>query len=246
MRYTIFGIEVFLLALFAFEIQGKSKAKEETDVHAIVSRLEQKYKALESLKVSFTQTITNSRDDKPPLYKGTLYLKKGGKMFWDYKEPKFDIRQMRSNGDTLCMYFPNEKEAMFEDDFDRLKESTGISFLWGEGSLEKQFNVSLKEERDDVFVLSFIPREDDLGIRSMNLTVHKDTNLVREVVTTDVVNNENRIVFGNKPIINPELNSSLFSCSFGKDVTILNAKKNISHEPKEDSSHKSGMQKKSN
>ncbi len=231
-------VSIFIFTSFFSYLNAK------TNVHTIVEKLEKKYKSFTTLEVPFEQTITNKAYGKGITYTGALYLKKKGKMFWDYTSPKFDIKQIRSNGKKLCMYFPTEKEMTVEDNFDRLKETSGISFLWGEGNLEEQFSVTLQEETKNNYLLHFIPKDKEFEIDSMKVHIEKKSNLITELVTLDKGQNENRIIFTKKPRINKNMSDSLFSCTVGKGVTIRNKNKDIADETK-NTPDKSGLQKKS-
>ncbi len=220
--------------------------KPQENIHTIVDKLEKRYKSLNTFKGEFEQTITNSAYGEGIKYKGTLYLKKRGKMFWDYKEPQFDRKEIRSNGKTLCMYFPEEKEGMVEDNFDRLKETSGISFLWGEGSLEKQFDVMLQDQTKDLYVLYFIPKDKDFEIQSMTMTIQKKDSLITQITTVSEGRNENIIMFTGKPHINETISDSLFVCKFGKEVTIRNTHKDVNDEAEKNTPRQPGVQKKSN
>src|SRR3989338_5916569 len=175
-RQSPFNLELAymktILSIFVFT-SFFSYLGADTRVHTIVEKLEKKYKSFATLEVPFEQTITNRAYGKGITYTGTLYLKKKGKMFWDYTSPKFDIKQIRSNGKKLCMYFPNEQEMTVEDNFDRLKETSGISFLWGEGNLEEQFSVTLQEETKKNYLLQFIPHDKEFEIDSMKVHIEK-------------------------------------------------------------------------
>jgi len=69
-------------------------------------QFESSYREVRSLRAEFTQTYVLG--GRTRLESGTVYLARGGKMRWDYQQPKEKI--FLSDGKILLLYIPEEKQ----------------------------------------------------------------------------------------------------------------------------------------
>lgn len=69
-------------------------------------QFESSYREVRSLRAEFTQTYVLG--GRTRLESGTVYLARGGKMRWDYQQPKEKI--FLSDGRMLLLYIPEEKQ----------------------------------------------------------------------------------------------------------------------------------------
>jgi outer membrane lipoprotein carrier protein len=69
-------------------------------------QFESSYREVRSLRAEFTQTYVLG--GRTRLESGTVYLARGGKMRWDYQQPKEKI--FLSDGKMLLLYIPEEKQ----------------------------------------------------------------------------------------------------------------------------------------
>src|SRR5436305_4543769 len=70
----------------------------------VVRDLEGTYSRMIDLRAEFTQTAYNKSLNQTIPAQGTDYLKKGGKLRWESKEPT--PQQVDSDGKQLCVYTP--------------------------------------------------------------------------------------------------------------------------------------------
>jgi len=116
----------------------------------LLKQVERRYNHAETLQVRFSETYTGpgrpSRTES-----GTLYLRKPGRMRWDYSLPAGKL--FVSDGKMLYLYVPssNRVEKM------KLKESEDmrapLAFLLGKLNFEKDFqNVETKAEGNDTII----------------------------------------------------------------------------------------------
>ncbi len=126
MRFFLRLAFVLLLGTLAFT---------ETDVHKIAQAVDRRYNNLESLQAQFTETYRGAgmaRNES-----GTLFLKRPGKMRWDYTEPRPKL--FISDGHTAWFYVPGEQQVRRTsvkklDDF-----RSPLRYLLGKTKLEKEF-----------------------------------------------------------------------------------------------------------
>ncbi len=126
MRFFLRLAFVLLLGTLAFT---------ETDVHKIAQAVDRRYNNLESLQTQFTETYRGAgmaRNESGP-----LFLKRPGKMRWDYTEPRPKL--FISDGRTAWFYVPGEQQVRRTsvkklDDF-----RSPLRYLLGKTKLEKEF-----------------------------------------------------------------------------------------------------------
>lgn len=78
-----------------------------TQVIPILDGIEKRYNTTQTLQVNFTQTDTQKGRKRTA--KGTLYLRKPGKMRWEYTDPAGQL--FISDRDFIYSYYPDEKRA---------------------------------------------------------------------------------------------------------------------------------------
>ena len=105
-----------------------------------VRGVEGAYGRMTDLKADFTQTAFNKSLNQTIPASGTVYLKKGGKLRWEYAEPT--PQQIVSDGKTIWIYTPTLNQVNTGKAPDALSGPAG-SFLSGLGKLREHFEVRL-------------------------------------------------------------------------------------------------------
>ena len=106
------------------------------DLHKIADLVDKHYNSLNSLTTNFTESYKGggmTRNES-----GVMYLKKPGKMRWDYEQPT--KKMFLTDGKTAWFYVPGERQARRTsvkklDDF-----RSPLRYLLGKTKLEKEFN----------------------------------------------------------------------------------------------------------
>jgi outer membrane lipoprotein carrier protein len=104
------------------------------DVHDIAQKVDQRYNHLHTLRADFTETYTGAGMDRTE--SGTLWLKKPGKMRWDYRSPREKL--FLSDGKDAWFYIPGDRQVkrMPIKKLDDLRSPLG--FLLGKTRLERE------------------------------------------------------------------------------------------------------------
>src|ERR1700730_8720902 len=77
------------------------------DVHAVAQAVDNHYNHLQSLQTEFTETYQGTGVDRTE--SGTLWLKKPGKMRWEYRSPKEKL--FLSDGKDAWFYLPEDRQV---------------------------------------------------------------------------------------------------------------------------------------
>ena len=104
------------------------------DLHAIAHAVDEHYNHLRSLQADFTETYRGGGMDRAE--SGTLWLKKPGKMRWEYRSPRDKL--FLSDGKDAWFYVPGDKQAR-KTPVRKLEDlRSPLGFLLGKTKLEKE------------------------------------------------------------------------------------------------------------
>jgi outer membrane lipoprotein carrier protein len=107
------------------------------DVHAIAQAVDERYNHLHSLQADFTEIYRGAGMERTE--SGTLWLKKPGKMRWQYRSPREKL--FLSDGKDAWFYVPGERQVRRTavKKLDDLRSP--LAFLLGKTKLEKELQA---------------------------------------------------------------------------------------------------------
>jgi outer membrane lipoprotein carrier protein len=113
---------------------GLASATPAPDVHAIAQAVDERYNHLRSLQAEFTEIYRGAGMERTE--SGTLWLKKPGKMRWEYRSPREKL--FLSDGKDAWFYVPGERQVRRTavKKLDDLRSP--LAFLLGKTKLEKE------------------------------------------------------------------------------------------------------------
>jgi outer membrane lipoprotein carrier protein len=152
-------------------------------VHDIAQKVDQRYNHLHTLRADFTETYTGAGMDRTE--SGTLWLKKPGKMRWDYRSPREKL--FLSDGKDAWFYIPGDRQVkrMPIKKLDDLRSPLG--FLLGKTRLERELQgLSLATdvpslEAGDV-VLRGVPKNMADRVSEVLLEITPDHQIARIII----------------------------------------------------------------
>ena len=134
-RGLALGLQV--LALLAF--RGTAAAGQATPTaQDVAASLQKKYDTIRDFSTDFVHTHEGGVLKRKREERGTLLVKKPGKMRWNYKAP--DEKVFVSDGVRLTQYFADENRAVISAVPEN--DQAAVLFLAGRGSLTRDFTVS--------------------------------------------------------------------------------------------------------
>ncbi len=188
----------------------------------VVRDIEAAYSRMTDLRADFTQTAFNKSLNQTIPAQGAVYLKKGGKLRWEYKEPT--PQEIVSDGKKLWVYTPSLNQVNVGDAPDALAGPAG-SFLAGLGRLREQFNVRFlnpAQPRDagGNWVLDLTPKQPLPTLARLILSLEPRAWDVRAAVVYDQFENTVTMRF-TKVAINSSLPDRLFTFVAPKGVATV-------------------------
>ena len=177
----------------------------------VVAGLEGTYGRITDLKADFTQVSHNKSLGQDIKAEGTVYLKKGGKMRWDYKSPA--PQQIVSDGTSLWVYTP-ELNQVNKGDAPKALAGPAGSFLAGLGRVREEFTVRFlnpaqKTDAAGRYVLDLVPKAPTPLLTRLVLSIDPKDYIVRQAVLYDQLQNTVTMTF-TKVTPNAGLPDSLF------------------------------------
>ena len=162
-----------MLLLFAMLLVPAASAAD-VDVTKTLKGIEDRYNHIQTLQVNFAETYT-LRGRKLPAEKGTLFLRKPGRMRWQYTAPAGKL--FVSDGDFIYSYFPDQNRA----EKNKFKETEDLraplAFLLGKLDFQKDFREFIaKPQGADAFITA-IPRSDKLPYTEVSFLVAPDSTI---------------------------------------------------------------------
>ena len=104
------------------------------DIKSVAAAVDAHYNHLHTLEAEFTELYRGSGMERTE--SGTLWLKKPGKMRWEYRSPK--VKLFVSDGRDAWFYVPDDRQAR-KMDAKKLEDlRSPLAFLLGKTKLEKE------------------------------------------------------------------------------------------------------------
>src|SRR3990170_5589973 len=198
-----------LVACLALDAPVAAAAETLDDV---VRSLETVYARMLDLRADFSQQAFNKSLDQTIPARGTVYLKRGGKLRWEYAEPT--PQQIVSDGKKLWIYTPALGQVNVGEAPAALAGPAG-SFLAGLGRLREQFGVrflnpAVPRDGEGNWVLDLTPKQPLPTLARLILAVEPKAWEVRRAVVHDQFENTVTMRF-TKVAINAGLPDALFT-----------------------------------
>jgi len=187
-----------------------------------VRGLEGAYGKMNDLKAEFDQTAFNKSLNQSIPAKGTVYLKKGGKLRWEYADPT--PQQIVSDGKTLWIYTPALSQVNTGAAPEALSGPAG-SFLAGLGKVREHFtarflNPAEPRDKDGNVVFDLTPKQPLPTMARLVLSTDPRSWEVRKAVVYDQFENTVTMLF-RKITVNGGLPDSLFTFVAPKGVATV-------------------------
>jgi len=192
MRISRFRLAIILCLL----APGLRSSGASTDVKTLAAAVDGHYNHLRSLEAEFTEVYRGGGMERTE--SGTLWLKKPGKMRWEYRSPKDKL--FVSNGRDAWFYVPEDRQAR-KTAAKKLEDlRSPLAFLLGKTKLEKELQgLSLAPDVAPSgagnVVLRGVPQALAERISEIVLEVAPDHRIVR-IVIQDVDGSSTEYRFG--------------------------------------------------
>lgn len=192
---------------------------------SVARQMQAFYDRTADFQASFKQTYTDLAAGDTKVSVGKVYIKKPGKMRWDYyKEVKGKQtleKNMVSDGKVFWVY-EHEFKQVFKECIETSKLPTSVTFLMGQGNLLESFNATLDAaSTTERPVLKLIPKEPTPNYKELHFVIDGKTFQVLKTTIFDPYGNTNEIVFS-KVLFDKNLPDKGFQFEVPKGARQLN------------------------
>ncbi|MEK6665779.1 MAG: outer membrane lipoprotein chaperone LolA [candidate division NC10 bacterium] len=213
------GVAGIALVLVLALLPASSTAQ---SLEAVVAGVEGAYARLADLRADFIQQAFNKSLGQTIKAEGTVYLKRPGKMRWEYRAPA--PQQIVSDGQSLWVYTPELNQVNVGEAPRALAGPAG-SFLAGLGKVSEEFTVrflnpAAKTDEAGNLVLDLTPRRPTPVLTRLILSVDPREFLTRKAVLYDQFDNTVTMLF-TRVTVNPGLADRLFIFTPPKGVAVV-------------------------
>jgi outer membrane lipoprotein carrier protein len=206
-----------LLALFTIlTLPGITFA--ETSEQKALDAIQRQYEKIITFEADFSQRSYVKMMNQTQNVKGTVKIKKPGKMKWVYGTP--DTQVLISDGKFLWLYVPDEEQATKVPVESIYSSNTPALFLAGTGKLSKYFNVESVIEDNENILVSLVPKDEDQGPTRLILHANQKNYQITGSTVYDRLGNKTEIQF-NRIRINRDIPEEQFQLKAPPGVEIL-------------------------
>lgn len=174
------------------------------DVTKVLKDIEKRYNGVKTLQVSFEETY--KAQGRSRTESGDLYLRKPGRMRWEYSKPAGKL--FVSDGKNVYFYSPesNRAEKM------KLKETEDMrapmAFLLGRLDFDRDFGEYQSRAEGANLFITAIPKSDKMPYRQVSFVVSPDARIERLIVAGQDASTLEFAFY--RESVNPPINDKMF------------------------------------
>jgi outer membrane lipoprotein carrier protein len=213
----MFRIPVFFPLLAAVALaQGPNRPAGEA-----ARLIQQKYDKVRDFTADFTQTYQGGVLRKTSTEKGTLQVKKPGRMRWEYTSPEQKL--FVSDGQKIYSYIPADRQVIVSSVPTDDRATTAVLFLVGKGDLARDFNVSYAAAAaPDTIALKLDPKSRQADYDWLELVVDRESLQIRTLIAAEREGGRSTFQFSNYRE-NTGLADKIFTFKIPRGVDVVNA-----------------------
>ena len=207
-----------ILILFTLLILPAGTLFAETSEQQALDSIQRQYEKVSTFEADFTQRSYVKMMNQTQSVKGTVKIKKPGKMKWVYGAP--DTQILISDGKNLWLYVPEEEQATKVPVESIYSSNTPALFLAGKGKLTRSFNVESVSQENQNILVTLVPKNEDQGLARLILHADKKNYQITGSTVYDKLGNKTEIRFS-QIRINREIPEEQFQLKTPPGVEIL-------------------------
>jgi outer membrane lipoprotein carrier protein len=161
----------------------------------LAAAVQRRYAAVRDFTADFTQVYQGGVLRQKTTERGTLEVKKPGRMRWTYTAP--EKKEFVSDGTRLYSYLPADRQVIVSELPPGGGDTTAALFLAGRGDLTKDFTAALEGQDASIYRLTLTPRTRQQDFDTLTLHVRRDTLQIASLVAHDRQGGTSTFTFSN-------------------------------------------------
>jgi outer membrane lipoprotein carrier protein len=209
---------VFRCLLICSVVVSALTAAAPSTADALISKVEGHYNNAKTLSVHFEESYSLLGRKRPP-ESGTLTLRKGGKMRWDYLHPEGKL--FVSDGKTIFLYTSGDNRVEKLPLRDTEDMRAPLAFLLGKLEMKKEFRDFQVHEQPGGTLLSASAKNDRLPYKTVDMLIAGDGS-IRQLQVAGRDGSVLTYVFRDEKL-NIPLNDSIFHFTIPPGAEVVDA-----------------------
>lgn len=228
-RLSLFTI-VMLLAVSAPALPAEEEGDGQglKEVRELVKKVQERYDKIKDLQADFQQSTRIEGFEKTLRSSGRLYLKRPGRLRWDYREPTPEEIYVRQN--DVMMYVPEHQQVLVGKLTQLAASQAPLQLLQGLASLDDHFTLQPatggKRGEGGLPLIALIPKgvdeESMRTVERITLEVQPKSYVLKTVAIHEVGGNVSTFRFTNIQT-NTGLKNELFDFRPPEGVEVIKA-----------------------
>ena len=160
--------------------------------------LQQRYELVLDFAADFTHTYEGGMLRTRLVERGTMLVKRPGRMRWDYREPERKL--FVSDGERLYSYLPEDRQVIIGRLPGDNAATTPALFLAGAGDFVDDFTAAFDVVQDpppDSYVLRLTPTRTERDFEFLTLVIDASTLAIVRLISYDLQGGVSTFVFSN-------------------------------------------------
>ena len=211
------SLAVVILAALGATSAPSGQTRETPD--EVAARIQQRYDGIRDFEGEFTQSYEGGVLRVRTTERGTVAIKRPGRMRWVYTHP--ERKEFVSDGSRIYSYLPADRQVIVAP-LPAADQTTPALFLAGRGHLVRDFSATFTElpAAGGLRGLRLVPRKADPELEWLILGVDPVTYQIRHLVAVDGQGGQSTFTFSNLKE-NRNLSDKIFTFQIPRGVEVI-------------------------
>jgi outer membrane lipoprotein carrier protein len=230
MRLWVLAIGAMLAVSVSYPVLGEDGGDEQArkEVREVMKHLQARYEKTKDLQADFTQKTTIEGFERPMTSSGKVYIKKPGRLRWNYLEPSAE--DIYVQGDDVKVYVPEHKQVLIGKLTHMAASRAPLELLQGAAKLDASFDAEPTPGKSrgvgGIRLVTLVPKSHDAEahgtVQRIVVEVFPKTYFIRSLSLYEVSGNVSNFEFSSLQS-NIGLDDDLFAPKFPPDVEVVKA-----------------------
>lgn len=188
---------LFLAMFVSVTVVAQSPSGSSAAPEQFAARVQQRYDTIKDFEADFVQAYEGGVLRTKTTERGTVAIKRPGRMRWVYTKP--EKKEFISDGNRIYSYLPADKQVIVAP-MPAGQTTTPALFLTGKGHLVRDFTATFAQlpgAAPGTTALKLVPKQTDPDVESLVLVVDSSSLQLRQLVATDKQGGRSAFTFTN-------------------------------------------------
>lgn len=184
------NVAVVLAAILALG-PAQAVAPDPSLAESLIRRIEVRHSKTQDLSGKFVQSYRSGLLGRELVERGTVAIKRPGRMRWEYKDPEEKL--FVSDGENFYFYVPEDRQVIVQQQDEQ--RSLAARLLFGRGGLLEEFEATMEEPWEEgVLRVRLTPRAESAELQRAYIDL-EPSGRVRSILLEDLQGNRTQFRF---------------------------------------------------